>query len=436
MNIYLTRAMSILLLTTACIAITSCGSDKSSPAITALKPNFDTAAMDTLLSEAITTGEHVGVSALVYDEGHTVYTGTFGLADRERDYAVEMDTVWRIYSMTKPVTSALIMDLQEDGLLDLNDPVSKYIPELANMQVASMDEEGKPTFTPQATPMTVKDLMLHRAGMGYGIFGDINPVETAYGAAKLFEPSETLDVKMQKLSQLPLLVQPGEGWYYSYSIDVLGRIAEIVTGKSLGELFEDRIFDPLGMNETSFRVMPDQKARFATNYFLTDEGKYVVAEDSQTSPFLDDNAFESGGGGLVSTLPDFAKFAQMMLDGGIYNGHRVLDKTTVKEMMSDQMDPDDKFLFPWLGGETNASFGYGGSVQIRTDPAQTASMGKAEGQWGWGGAARTNFWIDPKSNAFGIIMLQYFGQEDPSLHNRFQALAYDQTRDDKTTSKD
>jgi len=144
--------------------------------------------MDTLLSEAISSGEHVGVSALVYDQGFTVYEGTFGMADRERDYAVEMDTVWRIYSMTKPVTSVLIMDLQEEGLLDLNDPVSKYIPELANMQVAGIDEDGKPKFTPQASPMTVKDLMLHRAGMGYGIFGDINPVETAYGAANLFEP--------------------------------------------------------------------------------------------------------------------------------------------------------------------------------------------------------------------------------------------------------
>ena len=400
------------------------------------KPDFDVAAMDSLLSKAISSGEHVGASALIYDEGHTVYTGTFGMADRERDYAVEMDTVWRIYSMTKPVTAVLIMDLQEDGLLDLNDPVSKYIPELANMQVATLGEDGRPVFTPQVTPMTLKDLMLHRAGMGYGIFGDINAVETAYGAAKLFEPSETLDVKMQKLSQLPLLVQPGEGWYYSYSIDVLGRVAEVVTEKSLGELFKERIFDPLEMTETSFRVSADQKSRFATNYFLNETGEYIVAEDSQTSPFLDNNAFESGGGGLVSTLPDFAKFAQMMLDGGIYNGHRVLEAATVKEMMSDQMDPDDKFLFPWLGGETNASFGYGGSVQIRTNPTQEATQGKAEGQWGWGGAARTNFWIDPKNDAFGIIMLQYFGQADPELHDRFQALAYAQTRDDKDVAAD
>ena len=155
---------------------------------------------------------------------------------------------------------------------------------------------------------------------------------------------------------------------------------------------------------------------------------YVVEDNSQTSPFLDKNAFESGGGGLVSTLPDYAKFAQMMLDGGIYKGHRVINEATVKTMMSDQMDPDDTFMMPWLGDSVNASFGYGGSVQTRTDAQQAAIMGRAKGQWGWGGAARTHFWIDPESNAFGIIMLQYFGQEDPDLHDRFRALTYEQTK--------
>lgn len=425
MHRFMKTTFASILLGSAAMTLTACGGADSSTAKTS--PSFDTAAMDTLLSEAIATGEHVGVSALIYNEGFTVYNGAFGMADRERDYAVDMDTVWRIYSMTKPVTGVLIMDLQEEGLLDLNDPVSKYIPELANMQVASVGEDGKPAFTPQANPMTVEDLMLHRAGMGYGIFGDINPVETAYGAAKLFEPDEDLAVKMQKLAKLPLLAQPGDGWYYSYSIDVLGHIAEIVTDKSLGALFEDRIFTPLGMSQTSFGVNADQKARFATNYFLTDEGEYAVAEDSQTSPYLDDNKFQSGGGGLVSTLPDYAKFAQMMLDGGIFNGHRILEEATVNTMMSDQMDADDTFMMPWLGANTNASFGYGGSVQIATTAEQVAQSGKAKGQWGWSGAARTNFWVDPENDAFGIIMLQYFGQEDPDLHDRFRSLAYAQT---------
>lgn len=390
---------------------------------------FDKAAMDSLLSEAVESGDHVGVSGLVYDEGKIVYTGAFGLRDKERGEPVELDTVFRIYSMTKPVTTAIIMDLQEDGLLDINDPASKYIPELAAMQVASLGENGLPKFTPQETPMTVKDLILHRAGMGYGIFGAVNPVEEAYGKAGLFESSEDLSIKMTKLSGLPLLSQPGEGWYYSYSIDVLGRIAEVVTGKRLGDIMEERIFDPLGMDETGFYVRPDLKSRFASTYLLDDKGHYTLAEDGQESPFLNDNAFQSGGGGLVSTLGDYAKFAQMLLDGGVYNDHRVLDEATVKAMMTNQMDPDDKFMMPWFGGaSTDAGFGFGGRVVTSTTAEKIAESGQMPGQFGWSGAARTLFWVDKPNEAFGIIMLQYFGQKDPKIRNDFKALAVAQTR--------
>ena len=153
------------------------------------KNEFDKKAMDSLLSQAVSSGDVIGVSALVHDEGETVYTGAYGLRDRENNKPVTHDTVWRIYSMTKPITSVIIMGLQEEGKLSLQDPVSKYIPELANMQVASLGEDGNPKFTPQRRPMTLEDLMLHRAGLGYGIFGDINPVETLYEKAGLFTPS-------------------------------------------------------------------------------------------------------------------------------------------------------------------------------------------------------------------------------------------------------
>lgn len=392
---------------------------------------FDAAAMDALLSRAVARGEQIGVSALVFDEGKIVYTGAFGLRDRERDMPIELDTVFRIYSMTKPVTSAVILDLQEDGLLDLGDPVSKYIPELANMQVISKGEDSAPIFTPQETAMTIKDLLLHRAGIGYGIFGDVNPVETMYGQAGLFDPSETLAVKMTKLSKLPLLSQPGEGWYYSFSIDVLGRIAEVVTDKPLGEIMSARIFEPLGMTETGFFVRPDQRARFASNYQQAANGTYSLQEDGQTSGFLQQNAFESGGGGLVSTLGDYAKFAQMLLDGGIYDGHRVLDEATVKMMMMDQMDPDDKFMMPWFGQPGDAGFGYGGRVVTGGTPETIAKNGEAPGQFGWSGMARTNFWIDAPNDAFGIIMLQYFTANDPKIHSDFRVLTYQQTKNDK-----
>ena len=271
--------------------------------------------------------------------------------------------------------------------------------------------------------------MLHRSGMGYGIFGPINAVEGAYERAGLFTPEETMETKMEKLTRLPLMFQPGDAWYYSYSIDVLGRIAEIIEGKSLGEIMAQRIFDPLGMTQTGFRVRPDQKPHFVSNYRLAEDGSFILAEDGQDSPYSDPkNKFESGGGGLVSTLGDYAKFAQMMLDGGIYDGHRVLDEATVELMMQDHMGQDKPYLQPWLGPEQMAGFGYGGSVQIADTPEKLAMSGRSKGQWGWGGAAHTTFWIDRPNKAYGIIMLQFFSPENPKLHDDFRALAYSQTK--------
>ena len=416
-------------LTLSAMLFVGCSSDTMSKPKTPKALKFDVTAMDTLLSEAVSSGDVVGTSAMVFDEGEVVYKGAFGLGDRERNTPVDMNTVWRIYSMTKPVTSVVIMDLQEEGKLKLSDPVSKYIPELANMRVAKIGDDGKPSFEPPMRPITLEDLMLHRSGMGYGIFGPLNPVAAAYEKADLFTPEETLETKMIKLSKLPLMFQPGEGWYYSYGIDVLGRIAEVVEGKSLGEIMDERIFEPLGMTETGFTVRADQKARFVSNYYVTEDGSYAVAEDGQNSPYLNpENKFQSGGGGLVSTLGDYAKFAQLMLEGGVYNGHRVLDEATVKLMMQDHMGQDKPYLLPWLGPEKMSGFGYGGSVEIADTPEKLAQTGKAKGQWGWSGAARTEFYIDPASNAFGIIMLQFFSTEDPQIHADFRALAYAQTK--------
>lgn len=391
-------------------------------------PIFDTQAMDQLLSSAVETGEVPGVSALIFDEGRVVYTGAFGMGDMKSQSPVTRDSVFRIYSMTKPITSALILDLQEEGLLNINDPASKYIPQLGNMKVATLGPDGKPTFVDQITPMTVKDLLLHRAGLAYGIFGDLNAVEVAYAKAGVLSPDEGLAAKMDTLGKLPLVAQPGTAWYYSYSIDVLGAIAEVVTGETLSDLMQARFFTPLDMVDTGFFVRPDQATRFVSNYALNKNGEFELQDGAQNSEFLRERAFESGGGGLVSTLDDYAKFAELMLNKGDYKGTRILESDTVKTMMSNQLDPDDIALFPWILGNTNAAFGYGGSVQIASDEAQILQRGKAKGQWGWSGAANTNFWVDPDSNAFGIIFLQFFSPEDPDLHNRFRSLAYQETR--------
>lgn len=389
-------------------------------------PDFDTAAMDTLLSSAVEVGDVIGVQALVFDEGQVVYRNQYGLADRERDVPVADDTVYRVYSMTKPMTSALIMALVEEGKIALDDPAANYIPQLAQMKVVSMGDDGAPQYADQARPMTIEDLLLHRAGLAYGIFGG-NPVEDAYGAANLFELDQPMSAAMDKLEQLPLLGQPGEQWFYSFSIDVLGRIAEVVEGKPLDELFDDRFFMPLGMTETGFFVSADQKPRFASNYMQGEEGTFTLADDAQSSDFTVDNAMQSGGGGLVSTTDDWLKFARMLLDEGTFEGQRILAPETVRLMMTDHLGATPSLL-PWVGEGSGAGFGYGGSVQL----TENAATGRYPGQFGWGGAARTNFWIDPENGAIGIIMLQMFsGPDDPQIHDDFQALALAQTRDDR-----
>ena len=416
----MTRAALLLLP----LLLAGCANSASPPPGPA--PDFDTAAMDALLSGAVERGDIIGVSALVFDEGKTVYRGNFGLRDRERGLPVTNDTVWRIYSMTKPITSALIMDLAEEGLVDLDAPASDYIPQLAEMKVLDRQPGRAPALVDQERPMTVKDLLLHRSGLAYGIFP--GPVEAQYAQAGLLEPDVDLATKVERLADLPLLFQPGEMWRYSYSIDVLGRIAEVVTGERLDDLMEDRFFEPLGMEETSFRVQPDQAERFASNYAQT-PGGFVLQDDAQTSAFLDANAFQSGGGGLVGTIDDYARFAQMMLDGGTYGGTRILEEETVAQMMSDQMEPNFTSVLPWIGGDTGTGFGYGGSVQLSATPRQQLAAGRYPGQWGWSGAARTTFYVDPANDAFGIIMLQFFSDADPEIHDYFQALALEMTRD-------
>ena len=422
--------LKILLLSTFALGFGACSSGSEAgdaPAIPA--SSFDVAAMDDLLSSAVERGDIIGVQALVYDEGETVYRNSFGLADRERETPVKSDTVYRVYSMTKPVTSALIMDLREEGKLKLSDPASKYIPQLAAMKVVSLGEDGQPKYEDQTRPMTIEDLLLHRSGMAYGIFGG-NPIEDAWAGADLFNPQTPIADNMDKMPALPLLGQPGEQWFYSYSIDILGRIAEVVTGQTLGEALSERFFDPLGMSETSFTVPAERKARFASNYMLQADGSFVLAEDGQTSPFTMPGKFQSGGGGLTSTTDDWLKFARMLLDEGEFNGTQILEPATVRLMMTDHLG-DTRALLPWIGGETGAGFGYGGSVQLTSTPELETTKGRYPGQFGWGGAARTNFWVDPENGAIGIIMLQFFSPEDPQLHDDFQAMALAQTRNDK-----
>ena len=409
------------------ILMAACSASEESPPKAMPNNTFDTAVMDGILKNAVDTGQTHGVSAVVYQDGIKVYQGAFGLRDAENNLPMNEDTIVRIYSMTKPITSTIIMQMVEEGKLKLSDPASDYVPQIGKMVAfEGLNEDGTPKFAPQARPVTVEDLMLHTSGIGYGIFGDITPLATLYKNAGLFNPDDTMAQNMDKLAALPLMAQPGEIWYYGYNIDVLGRIAEVIDDKPLGDVMQDRIFGPLGMTKTGFSVPDGEAENFASNYMMTPDG-LVLAEAAQGSPFQTTNAFQSGGGGLVSTLGDYARYGQAMENGGELNGVRILKSETVDVMMQNQLDDSVKYAFPW---DQNGAirFGYGGSVAVDAKEALTCKTGIANGQWGWGGAARTDFFIDPDAGTMAVFFVQQFEEPELKLHADFRRTVWLQTR--------
>lgn len=417
------KSLSAALLLSATL-LSSCGEDTNTADTAA--PTFDKAAMDNLLSGAVESGQTVGTSALVFDEGEIVYTGAFGFADKENAVPMSENTVVRIYSMTKPIMSVIILQMVEEGKIALNDPASKFIPEIGQMRVFDgMSAQGAPQFREPARDITIHDLLTHTSGIAYGIFGGSDPADTAYAQSGLLAPNTTIAQKMTILGNLPLVADPGTIWYYGFNTDVLGRIAEVVDEKPLEQIFDDRIFDPLGMDETGFMVRPDQEARFAQVYMMSEQG-WVPAQGPGLADFTADNAYISGGGGLVSTLGDYAKFATAFLN----DGGDLLKPETVTMMTSNRLDDSISYAFPW-DADGRIRFGYGGKVVIAEEEAFTCQTGEAPGMWGWGGAARTDYVMDKDSGSFGIIFMQQFQAEDPQLHTDFRKEMWRQTRNSR-----
>lgn len=383
---------------------------------------FNCAALDEALTSTIAAGRANGLSALVYDDGQVVYKKAFGKSDVERGTDMDGDTVVRIYSMTKPVTAVIIMQMVEEGKISLNDPVKKWIPQIGMMQVYSgQDENGTPTFKPQETDITIAHLLTHTSGIGYGLFGAANPLDKIYADSGILNPELGDEARMDLFTRLPLMGQPGKVWYYGLGLDVAGYIAGQVDGKPLGEVMQDRLFTPLGMADTGFAVGEANKSRFASNYAMTENG-LVLYEDGQTSPFVTGSAWQSGGGGLVSTLDDYAKFAQMLLGRGSVDGVTILKPETVDMIMSDQTAQDTQFLMPWFENGALRQ-GLGGTVVTGSTPALEAAKGHANGQYSWGGAARTHFVIDPDANSYAILFMQQFEDPTPPLFATFRAIA-------------
>lgn len=372
-----------------------------------------------------------GAVLLVSRNGKLVYRQAIGYQDRENKISMKPDTVFRIFSMTKPIATVAVMMLAEEGKIDVMAPVAQYLPEFKDVKVGveKLDSAtGKPTLALEnpMRPMTVQDLLRHTSGLVYGPFGN-TLVHQAYNQANLFDPGQTLAEFVTKLSKLPLAHQPGSTWEYGMSIDVLGRIVEVVSGMPFDRFVEERITRPLRMPDTAFYLNPAQMPRTAEPQVDPATGKrppYGEVADLTREKVK----WFSGGGGLVSTVSDYARFCQMLVNGGELDGVRLLSPKTLAVMTSDQVPPDaarigmlaatqDLSPIPELG----QSFGLG--FAVRTAPGHTAVSGSV-GDYFWAGALGTYFWVDPQEKLFAIEMLQMPFVEAGTYRRAFREMVY------------
>lgn len=369
----------------------------------------------------INSGRLVGATTLVARGGKIAHFETYGHIDKAAGTEMSKDAIFRIHSMTKPITTTALMMLWEEGKFKLEDPVSKYLPSFKGQRVFSgVNEDESLSTVPAEREATIIDLMRHTSGLTYGVFGN-TPVDQAYLKAGVIDPEASLGELVDRLGGIPLLYQPGKAWVYSLSVDVQGRLIEVLSGQSLADFFEDRIFKPLGMKDTGFYVKPDQAARLSELYAPNPETKKITA---YRGDFFSDVTIEpkaaSGGGGLLSTTLDYFKFAQMIAGGGEYAGVRLLKKETVDLMRRDHLPAELKGI---AGGTQGLGFGLGFAVVKDTSKIGGKST---EGEYYWGGLANTMFWIDPKNDVIAIFMTNILPSGIyPSLRNELRDRVYD-----------
>src|SRR6202158_2245043 len=338
---------------------------------------------------------------LIQQHGHPVYFESFGVRDVATKLPMTADTIFRIYSMSKPVTSVAAMMLVEDGKLSLSDPIAKYIPAFADVKVGVEKPGEKPglALEPVNRPIMIEDLLRHTSGLTCGFYGD-DAVRKLYAQADLFNGDLDNAGFAERIAKLPLAEQPGTLWDYGHSTDVLGRVIEVVSGQSLYQFEKQRLLDPLGMTDTAFYVAnPANRPRIAEPM---PEDRSISPVAGIRDPMLP-RRWESGGAGMVGTIGDYARFAQMLLNGGTFDGRRYLKSETIALMTSDHIGPETKiardyFYFPG----PSSGFGLGFAVRTSTPPNTSWPIG----EYRWDGAAGTFFFIDPKDDMFVIFMVQ------------------------------
>ena len=374
------------------------------------------------LSRYVGRGQVAGMVSLIARKGQVVSFLAQGAMDLASGRPMPLDAIVRVYSMTKPVTAAAFLTLWEQGLIHLDDPVAEYIPAFADTPVFVGVGPGEALrLEAQASPMTVRQLLTHTSGLSYGR-SNIPALAKAFDGFNWREVGSLAET-VSAFTELPMLFQPGTQWSYSFAIDVVGRLIEIVSGRALDVYMREALFEPLGMVDTGFSVPAAKVDRVATLY--TSEGDGALIDISEQMP-TQGWSMLSGGGGLFSTATDYWRFAQMLCNGGILDGERILSRKTVALMGSNQL-PDSLIPFVPQGWPYRLGHGMGLGVRVMIDPVIADAPGSV-GLFTWGGAAMTDFWVDPCEQMVGVLMLQYLGSIDHLLQDH-RCLAYQALED-------
>ena len=371
--------------------------------------------LDQAMREIVKNQDVAGMVWMLAKDAKVVTLESAGFARLDDQIPMRKDTLFRIYSMTKPVTGVALMILHEQGLWKFDDPVSKFIPEFKDLQVMESFDEKKTSLVPMNREPTMRELLNHSAGFGYGLRGD-DPVNNAYRQKRVLASSDLTEL-VDKVAQIPLLSQPGEQWYYSIAVDIQGYIVEKLTGMSYGSFLEEHIFEPLKMTDTSFFVKQEDQPRFAEIHnWDSERNRLVQRPHRQDRPsYLDPSRLESGGGGLVSSTHDYARFLQMLVNEGSLEGARILTPESVRIMRTNSLrDELDIRGGPERPGQ--AGVGFGVDFAVIYDP-ELANSPQGPGTYYWSGAAGTWFWIDPSKDMFWIGMIQARGQRRPGSAN-------------------